>query len=151
MSLYDQGSQLQSPALTCNISRRAIKYLEWKALALTKNTSTLAGLTGSANIWQPYKPAPERDTTANQRVFHKPTIQGKVPTSVSCRGPEFKFPHWSVLGKRREAAYFFPPSFCVQLEMGPGGTDLLVKTSPLISLVNSKSLWLKPRSPVHPN
>lgn len=43
---YDQRSQLLSPALMQNVSRRAIKYLGWEAPASTKNTAMLAGLNG---------------------------------------------------------------------------------------------------------
>ena len=102
----DQWSQMQSPALMCSVSRRGIKYLEWEAPALTKNTSMQAGLTGSTNVWQPSKPALGWDATANQRVFPESKIQGKVPTFVSCWGAEFKFLNRSVLGERREAAFF---------------------------------------------
>lgn len=75
MPPYDQGSHLQSPVLMCKVSRRAIKYLEWEAPALTKSTPMLAALMGSASTYiQPYKPAPEQDATANQRVFPKANI-----------------------------------------------------------------------------
>lgn len=47
---YQQGSQLQPPALMQNVSRRDIKYLGWEAPALTKNTSMLAGFMRSASI-----------------------------------------------------------------------------------------------------
>lgn len=148
MSPYKQGSQLQSPALICNISKKAIKYLEWEAPMLTKNTSTSAQVMGSADIWQPYKPALEKDTTANQRIrdsgqsFYFCQLLGswvQVPTLIRAGQEE------------RSSFLFFPPSFWVWLEMGPGDVDLLGKASPLISLVNCESLWLKPHSPVHPN
>lgn len=146
---YDQGSQLQSPALMQNVSKRAIKYLGWEAPASTKNISTLTGLTRSASIWELYKPSPECDTTQSQRVFPESKIQSKIPTFVSWWVQVPTLIHaWQDKGK---SSSFFPPSFCVWWEMGPGDTDLLVKTSPLITLVNSENLQLKLLSPVHPN
>lgn len=146
---YDQGSQLQPPALMQNVSRRAIKYLGWEAPASTKNTSTLAGLTGSVSIWQPYKPSPEVYTTQSQRVFPESKTQSKVPAFVTWWVQVPTLIHaWQ---EEKRGFLFFPPSFCVWLETGPGDTDLLKKTSPLISLVNSRNLQLKHLSPVHPH